>query len=76
MFKSDNVGNMNVSTVQFQANRKFLTLVTLDGKPWDYLEADTVNDAEVNHAAMMLACYALPDVLATVGMPVDRSNLN
>lgn len=56
MFKSDNVGNMNVTTTLFQGSNRYLTLVTRDGQPWDFMEALEVNSAQINHLTAILAC--------------------
>lgn len=72
-FMSDNVGEMNVTTTQFVGTGKFLTLVTNNGQPWDFIEALDTDSAKQNHLAFMLAC-------ATYGLQysgtVDASTLN
>jgi hypothetical protein len=65
MFKSDNVGNMNVTTTLFQASHTFLTLVTRDGQPWDFVASTSESDARRNHSSMIAAC-ALLDVMMAV----------
>ena len=64
MFKSDNVGNMNVTTTLFQASHTFLTLVTRDNQPWDFVAASTESDARRNHSSMIGACALLGAYMA------------
>lgn len=56
MFKSENVGTMNVTTTYFEGNATYLTLVTKDGMPWDYIAAPNAEVANKNHTSMMAAC--------------------
>ena len=56
MFLSDNIGSMNVTTTLFRGQGRYLTLVTLNDQPWDFVESATGDDAKVNHLAMILAC--------------------
>lgn len=56
MFLSDNIGTMNVTTTLFEGNGTYLTLVTRDGMPWDYISAANAEVASRNHTTMMAAC--------------------
>ena len=73
MFISDNIGSMNVTTTQFAGRGLYLTLVTRDGQPWDFVEGATLDEAKKNHAAMLVAC-AFYDM--DIPVPLEASQLN
>ena len=76
MFKSNNVDNMNVTTIQFEASGLYLTVVTRDDKPWDGMMADSLEAANENHLAMLLACGLLNRMVEARNNPMNRDELS
>ena len=66
MFKSDNVDNMNVTTTFFAGRPAWITLVTRDGQPWDFVVAESEEVAKMNHTMMIYACSIMGDVIFNV----------